>query len=204
MFSLTKSIVDDFSINLCDSVNNGMERWNICYSKYGLGMSVLAIPFYILGENLSHIINIDMSFTTKFCVSMINSLITAMMCVMIYKFAMDRFSFSIQTSTLLSLAYGLSTIAWVYSEDFMSEPVTGLLIFCAVYHLTSPLLLTKKNAFISGLFLGMAIFCRIAAVIAVPAFLVYCFLLLRKEPEEGIRKKIDYWPGFFHHIFYTM
>lgn len=96
-------------------------------------MSVLAVPFYILGKVLSALLGIEESMATQFTVSMINAILTAFSCVMIYRFALDRLNFRSSAGLFLATGFGLSTIAWYYSEDFMSEPATTLFLLSAVY-----------------------------------------------------------------------
>lgn len=190
MFSLTKNIIENhvLYINNDNNENDG-RRQNIQYSKFGLGMSILAIPFYLTGKGLSFMLSVDSDFATKFCVSMLNAVITAITCMMVFKFAANRFLFSIKTSTVLAMAYGLSTIACVYSEDFMSEPATTLFIFCAVYFLadfSNP----KKKFMVSGFFIGLAVLCRMTAIVAVPAFLVYLYAVRGKIPRAGTAEPV--------------
>ena len=131
MFFLTQALVENQSVSFSEvgSIENipGPK-----FSKYGLGMSILAIPFYILGKVLSVLLGIEVSLTAQFSVSMINALLTALSCLVIYQFATKRFNFSPRTSLLLVSGLGLSTIAWYYSEDFMSEPATSLFLLSAV------------------------------------------------------------------------
>jgi hypothetical protein len=123
---------------------------------------------------------------------MMNALITALACVMVYRFGRDRFWFSPDTSALLSLGFGLSTIAWYYSEDFMSEPATTLFLLFGAYWITDPY---EKNfsraSLLSGLFLGLAVTCRLATLVVVPGFLIYRFLVWRDS--GGGRERVPGW-----------
>ena len=119
MFFLTQAMVENQSVSFSEVVSiegaSGPQ-----FSKYGLGMSVLAIPFYIFGKALSLLLGIEASLATQFSVSMINALLTALSCLVTFQFATNRFNFSPRTALLLASGFGLSTIAWYYSEDFMS------------------------------------------------------------------------------------
>lgn len=177
MFLLTESMVERHRLSFHEnyltsskaSVTPGSKEQ---YSKYGLGLSVMAIPFYIIGKTLSSLMNIDPRFTTMFCVSMVNILMTALTCVIVFRFARERLMFSDHTAVVLSLAYGSATMAWAHSEEFMSEPATALFLLCAVYFITDTHQ-KSRSTILAGSFLGLAILVRLASVIALPAFVVY-------------------------------
>ena len=60
-------------------------------------MSVLAVPFYVFGKALSALLGIKESMATQFTVSMINAILTAFSCVMVYHFALERLNFCSST-----------------------------------------------------------------------------------------------------------
>ena len=52
MYFLAKAMIEDQSLSFSESVTH-LENQEPQYSKYGFGMSVLAIPFYMFGKILS-------------------------------------------------------------------------------------------------------------------------------------------------------
>ena len=112
MFLLTQSMVENHRLSFTERISQDDPEGKK-YSKYGIGMSVLAVPFYLAGKALSAVLPIEPYYATVFCVSTINALITALSCLLIYRFGCERFGFSHRTSTLLALGYGLSTMLWV-------------------------------------------------------------------------------------------
>ena len=92
---------------------------------------------------------------TQFAVSLINAILTALSCVMIFRFSLDRLNFSYSTGLFLSLGFGLSTIAWYYSEDFMSEPGTTLFLLTAVYFATNNDESQKKQSMMAVVLLSL-------------------------------------------------
>ena len=64
MFFLTQAMVENQSVSFSEVVSiesaSGPQ-----FSKYGLGMSVLAIPFYIFGKVLSLLLGIEASLATQ-------------------------------------------------------------------------------------------------------------------------------------------
>jgi hypothetical protein len=183
MYLLTQALVENQNLSFSESVTVA-ETQGHQYSKYGLGMSVLAIPFYILGKVLSALLGIEASMATQFTVSMINAILTAFSCVMIYHFALDRLNFRSSTGLFLAAGFGLSTIAWYYSEDFMSEPATTLFLLSAVYFTTNPNKESKKiSLLIAGIFLACAVSCRLATLLAVPGFIFYHWIMWKDQQK---------------------
>ena len=179
MYYLTQSLVEEGSLAHSERVAaddpDGKK-----FSKYGIGMSLLAAPFYLTGKILSRLLGIPQSQATLFCVSMLNAIVTALNCLLLHRFATRRFAFPQSHANMLALAFGLSTIAWYYSEDFMSEPATTGLLLTAAYCITGENTLGRnRSRWLAGLFLGCAATTRLAALVAVPGFFLY--LLARCE-----------------------
>ncbi len=189
MFFLTQSMVENQSVSFSQAVTDAEGPQ---FSKYGLGMSILAIPFYLSGKLLSFLLGIEASLSTQFSVSMINSILTALSCLVVFMFATERFKFNPRTGLILAVGFGLSTIAWYYSEDFMSEPAATLFLLSAVYCVTSKdAVMRKRNLAWAGTFLALAISCRLAMVIVIPGFILYQWMLWKelegKKNEDLIR-----------------
>ncbi|MEK9629345.1 MAG: glycosyltransferase family 39 protein [Nitrospinota bacterium] len=194
MYLLTQAMVEEQSLSFSESVTD-LDSKEPQYSKYGLGMSVLAMPFYLLGKGLSAVLGIEESMATQFTVSMINALLTALSCVMVFSISLKRLNFRYSTGLFLSLGFGLSTIAWYYSEDFMSEPATTLFLLCAVYFATdTDESRKKKTLLLAGTFLAIAIFCRMASLLAVPGFVIYQWMVWKNSGQREIR---EFWEDIF-------
>ena len=187
MFLLTQAMVESQSISFSEVVSLN-DAPDLKYSKYGLGMSVLAIPFYLFGKALSFLLGIEVSLTTQFMVSMINALLTALSCLMVFRFATERLELNSRTGLFLALGFGLSTISWYYSEDFMSEPAATLFLLLAVYYVTNRDPLTRKRDLVwAGTFLATAVFCRLSVLIVVPGFILYQWMLWAESEEKDIK-----------------
>lgn len=185
MYLLTQSLVENQNLSFSESVTVSATE-GPQYSKYGLGMSVLAIPFYVLGKVLSVLLGIEASMATQFTVSMMNAILTAFSCAMIYRFALDRLNFRSSTGLFLAAGFGLSTIAWYYSEDFMSEPATTLFLLSAVYFATNTDKETKnRSLLLAGVFLACAVSCRLATLIVIPGFIFYHWMLWKDEQKAA-------------------
>jgi hypothetical protein len=190
MFLLTQSLVEDQSVSFSEAVTTNDDS-GPKYSKYGLGMSVLAIPFYLVGKLLSALLGIKVSLATQFTVSMINAILTALSGAMVFLFATERFKFSPRTALVLALGFGLSTIAWYYSEDFMSEPAATFFLLSAAYWLTGNDPVTRKrNLTRAGIFLALAVSCRLAVLIVIPGFILYQCMAWAEAEAKNIKERI--------------
>ena len=189
MYLLTQAMVESQSIGFSKPVTLDHSQ-GLQYSKYGLGMSVLAIPFYLLGKGLAFLFGIEASLATQFAVSMINSLFTALSCLLIFKFGTERFHYNLKVSLFLALGFGLSTIAWYYSEDFMSEPATTFFMLSAVFFVTNASQ-TKKDLIWTGVFLALAVSCRSAVLVAIPGFVLYQWMLWSASEGRGNKELVE-------------
>ena len=188
MFLLTQAMVENHSVSFSEIVSLS-DTPGPQYSKYGLGMSVLAIPFYLFGKLLSFLLGIEASLATQFTVSMINAMLTALSCLMVFRIATERFEFTLRIGLFLALGFGLSTIAWYYSEDFMSEPATTFFLLSAVYWVTGKDRATRDLLW-AGTFLALAVSCRLAALVVIPGFIFYQWMVWAESAEKDIKQLI--------------
>ncbi len=188
MFLLTQAMVENHSVSFSEIVSLS-DTPGPHYSKYGLGMSVLAIPFYLFGKLLSFLLGIEASLATQFTVSMINAMLTALSCLMVFRIATERFEFTLRIGLFLALGFGLSTIAWYYSEDFMSEPATTFFLLSAVYWVTGKDRATRDLLW-AGTFLALAVSCRLAALVVIPGFIFYQWMVWAESAEKDIKQLV--------------
>ena len=188
MFLLTQAMVENHSVSFSEIVSLS-DTPGPQYSKYGLGMSVLAIPFYLFGKLLSFLLGIEASLATQFTVSMINAMLTALSCLMVFRIATERFEFTLRIGLFLALGFGLSTIAWYYSEDFMSEPATTFFLLSAVYWVTGKDR-TMRGLLWAGTFLALAVSCRLAALVVIPGFIFYQWMVWAESAEKNIKQLV--------------
>ena len=188
MFLLTQAMVENHSVSFSEIVSLS-DTPGPQYSKYGLGISVLAIPFYLFGKLLSFLLGIEASLATQFTVSMINAMLTALSCLMVFRIATERFEFTLRIGLFLALGFGLSTIAWYYSEDFMSEPATTFFLLSAVYWVTGKDRATRDLLW-AGTFLALAVSCRLAALVVIPGFIFYQWMVWAESAEKDIKQLV--------------
>lgn len=197
MYLTTQSIVrdHDFSIEqeLIRALNASPGIDGKLYAWYGMGQSVVALPLYILGNSLVKIIpGFNPIFVTRFFVSSLNLLVTAFICVIVLLFC-QQMKYSLKTSILVTLIYGLGTMAWSYSKTFFSHPLTALSLLLAIYALF--LCKDKKRLkwiFLAGLSIGFGMTTRIIVVITLPLLFLYLiYISIGTSRKETFKKVIE-------------
>jgi hypothetical protein len=153
------------------------------YSKKGLALSLAQAPLYWLALYLP---GVGMLQT----VSLLNAFITAVTGLLIFMF-LQRLDFSIIVAVVVSLTFGLATIAFVYAKYLFSEPLAGLLLLLAAY-----MLFTYRqegglhHVAIAGLAAGFAVLTRANNLFLLPVFGLYLLWILyqaarRRGGEEA-------------------
>jgi hypothetical protein len=207
MYLLTTSIVEHGSLSIdaerTEILSQGRE--GKYFTKYGVGQPLLAVPFYLTGVALAKISGIPEHFTTLFSVSLFNPIISSLVCFFVLLCAHEM-GFDHRISLFLPFAYGLSTSAWHYSQDFMSEPLTTLFLLMAFYFMLRAHFRGENYYFYSGCAIGCALIVRPASVLAVPCYLIYS--LLREGKEDRWLQRTCYFlialvPFFFIVLLYN-
>lgn len=144
------------------------------YSKKGLGTSLLAAPLYRIALEVPGIGLVQTAM-------LLNNIITACTGAILFLYV-KRLGHLTSTSLVVSLLFGLSTMAWPYSKFLFSEPIVAFTLFLTTYLL----LLFREDP--TSLFpligaaisLGMASVTKINNVITIPFFFLYSMLPLSK------------------------
>jgi hypothetical protein len=111
-----------------------------CFSRYGILMSLVIIPFYLL----------DKLFLLSFFVYLTNCVITSLLSVLIFNF-LQRLNFSAKQSIFGSLIFSFATFAPFHTKTLFSEPLLTLLAYSSMYFL-----LFNKQIFLSGVLMFAA------------------------------------------------
>jgi hypothetical protein len=153
------------------------------YSKYGIGQSLIAIPLYLGGLILGRVVTSPgIHFLTRFSTAMLNPLVSALVCALVFGFC-TRLGLPTRSAVTLTLVYGLGTIAWPYSKTFYSEPLVTMFLLASVY-----VLVFLKNTgrmvrlLLAGGLWGASILVKLTALIVAPALLLY---LVARGREKG-------------------
>lgn len=154
-----------------------------CYSRYGLGQPLAAIPFYLLGKLTSALIpGSDYGALVRFFVARFNQFLTALTGVLLFLLA-GRLYRSSGPALVATCTYALATMAWPYARFYFSEPLTAFCLLAAFYALfrfrEEP---AQRWLFISGCALGYAVLTRLSSLAVLPFLVGYLFPL---ETPEG-------------------
>ena len=145
-----------------------------CYSRYGLGQPLAAVPLYLGGQAAAALWpGLDYGEAIRFSVSRLNQIVTALLCGVVCAFAMRLYR-SRRVALLLSLAFGLSTLALPYARFYFNEPLTALMVLLSVYALLVFSDEGRPRALLwGGLAFGYAVLTRTTVVVLLPLCLAY-------------------------------
>jgi len=164
-YEVTRSIVEKFDVAIPyskGSVIKGID--DRYYSLYGLGWSILAVPFYIAGEFIGT--------STHFFVSILNLLAGSATVTLVFLFTI-ALGYSRRGSLIVAIFYGLGTFAWPLAKQPFDHIVETLFVFISVYLMyLHTMKKTIGHLILSGLCLGIAINIRLVPILALPALLV--------------------------------
>jgi hypothetical protein len=155
------------------------------YSKYGLGQSALAVPFYLVGrfvyERSDAVLrnaNPDANPIT-YCACLLGIVSGAATVVLLYLTCISL-GFGQFASAISTIAFGASTFAWFYARTFMTEPTSTFFLVLAFYALLSS---TQDSGlfwlFVSGFGLGVALLVRLQNSIVLPVFAASLIWMVR-------------------------
>jgi hypothetical protein len=120
MLAVTRSIATQGSVAVPDAPGAVRGVDGQCYSKYALGQSVLAVPFYLVGSHLcgncdsSHSVNPSAN-PVVYSVCLLGIFSGAATVVLFYA-ASVSLGFGQLGSALAALALGACTFAWFYAR----------------------------------------------------------------------------------------
>ena len=151
------------------------------YSKHGLGLPFLFIPYMLLGKAIALFTNLPENQTINFLISFYNIFFGAGACVIM--FYMTRFfGTSDRISLIMALLLGLATFCWRYSIWDFSESAQMFFLLLSVY-------CVLKNS-LKSLILGAFSFCcllllKALFIIYIPVFLLY--ILIKNDSQNTLK-----------------
>lgn len=186
VYLTTQGIIERGSLAIKPINDAAKGRDGNYYAVFGLGQSIADIPLYLVGKFVDGIsppavkayfggVQLgDWGGTVPiFFVSLLNQFVTPLTCVLILLFCV-RLGFSLRTSFLTTLIFGLSTAAWVYARDSFQHPLESLLLLLSIYILfANQGNLRPRHMLLSGAALGMGILTRINLLAVLPAIAIY-------------------------------
>jgi hypothetical protein len=155
------------------------------YSKYGLGQSLAALPLWLTGYGLSWLApELGTPYATRFAASFLTALATALTAWFVADAGL-ALGYRLRTSLMLSVVYGLATMAWPYSKNWYSEPaVTALVLLAFTAGVRGRQTAATRQVWLSGAAVAVAILFRITSLLWLPAF-----VLLTLWPGVATRRR---------------
>jgi hypothetical protein len=188
MFAVTESLVrrGDYDINQLLWMGQQQGAYGLdgeLYCHKGIATSLLSLPLAWLGLVVPFW---GMVQTTL----LFNAVITALAGAFVYLYV-NGLRYSASTSLILSLVFGLATLAWPYAKYFFSEPLAGLSLLAAAYFLLRYRHIGQTSDTLwAGTSLGLAVATRFANIITLPLFgLLLLAYIVTRDKEQGIRDK---------------
>lgn len=190
MFDLTRSLVERRSIALSDNLlgldaNRGLD--GRFYSQYGLGQSIVNIPFYLVGVAVRDVAGLSLGKpdTIPKAVVALGNTVTSAACVsLIWLFALALCG-AARPALAAALTAALASPLWPYSKFGFSVPLTAVLLVGAGYLLWRAAASGRTAAaWGAGATLGFAWLTRHEIVVVLVPFVLYLWLAARERGHD--------------------
>lgn len=159
-------------------------RAGALYSKYALGQSILALPLFTLGQLLDPLWPGWPQLGPRLAVAMLNPLMLAATGWLLFHFVL-RLGYSARLAVVITLAFGLSTMAWPYVNTFYPQPAKGFFVLLAAFSFERwRVERTRRWLGWLGLALAAAVLMRVTALVLLPGLGVMLWLETRSWAER--------------------
>ncbi len=201
VYWVTESLLESGELALPEQMHDSVQGPDgKYYSMYGIGQSLVAMPFYILGRTVEQIATpevrrffsgVDLGqwggAVPIYFVSLTNQFLSPLLCLLVLAFCL-RLGFSRRASLATTFVFGLSTATWVYARDSFQHPLESLMLLLSIYLLyTHRGQLRPKQLLLAGCALGMGILTRSNLVLTAPLLAAYLFCLAAAQvPGEPL------------------
>ncbi len=179
-FDVTRAIIEHGTLAI-ERGDGDIARNGKLYSKYGLGQSLLAVPFYAVGRIVQKTLFPTEPYVAQLGVCFFNIVITAMTAALMYLFLM-RLGHGPRAAFAAVLLYGTCTMAWPYTQTFFTEPLAALFLLGAAYFMVfggeSP-----DKGLATGAMLGGAFLTRADTAVAIAVFGLLMFIRWVRRPS---------------------
>jgi len=161
------------------------------YSKYGIGLALLWIPYVIAGKLMASLTSLPEDLLIRFLISFYNIFFGAGAAVIM--FLIIRFFKAPKKIAFASaLVFGLATMCWRYSVSDFSEITQTFFLLLTVY---SVLKNNKKSLIIGGFSFGFLILLRVSNLLYIPILILF-ILLNNKQIKKNKIKNLLFFMTF--------
>lgn len=202
--SSTLSLVDKGTFIVDDYVKEGCKQTTGCdysyynshfYSGYAPGMTLLAVPLYIISKPLFYLIphnflgypdnQMKLIFLNFLATIFISSLLSALMTIMVYDIT-QYFTKNKYHRLISSLVLSFGTLLFIYSTEYYDGTVSTFFIFLSFYLLfkiknNQEKIISSKLLFLAGLCAGFSVFLKYHQIIPVLFLSIYLLTFLRNK-----------------------
>jgi hypothetical protein len=168
--AVTEDLVAHGSVAMPEEMGR---RWGLrgvdgrYYTNHGLGQSVLAVPFFVMGSLFGN---------AKFAVSLLGPLVSAGACVVLFLLAL-RLGFQIALASCVALMAGLCTQIWAESKSPFDHHIETLFVLVCVWQVVSFRHDERRwRLVLAGSALGFAALTRVTTVLWLPSLLLFGYL----------------------------
>jgi len=154
------------------------------YSRYGLGLAFLFVPFILLAQAISWFSGLPQLLTANFLISFYNIFFGAGACVIMF-YLVRFFGNSDRIAMLMSLLLGLGTFCWRYSVWDFSE-ITQLFfllacIYCALKN-------SPKYLILGGFCFCCLLLLKAIYILYSPLMIIYIFLGKTARAKDAFKR----------------
>ncbi len=194
VFQQTRSLWERGNLSVTRQINTTMGPDGRYYAQYGIGQTVLAVPFYVTGKKVHEFLRrrgadswirtfegpfigeparrwggeVEIFFVNLFCAFAVAALMSVF-----YLFNI-RLGASQGTAILATIILGITTHVAGFSVEFMQHPAEALFLLLASYFLfidaKTP---GADHRWLAGAMAGMMILVRASALVLIPALAMY-------------------------------
>ncbi len=182
MFRVSTSLAEHASFNL------NAPNTPATYSKYGPLQSILAVPLYMVGDTLTQLQPKAATWLVRIPGSWFNISIVAANAMLV---ALITALLGYEQSSIWSgIAYGLGSMAWIYSKTFFAEPLTSFFLLLGLYLALHANRTSRKwwLYVLSGLCSMLAILAKIHAATLIP--FIALWILIDTTQHQANRKSL--------------
>ncbi len=186
---LTSAIADDHSL----SIDNAIQRYGDpqdkakfnghYYSDKAIGTSLLGVPAFVLMRIAERITGVH--FSTQAVIFWLR-LFTVTIPSLFFLAILTRFWSRLKSQSSyiphFVFVHVFGTIAFTYSNQFVSHYLLGITLFCSAFYMNEYRLHTEgplKYILFSGVFAGLSLLLEFPAAVPVAVLCVFTFLLFR-------------------------
>ncbi len=182
VFRVTQALVERGEITINEE-NTSIGHDGHPVSKFGFGLSLAAIPSYLLGRLVS--VFTPESFqglVLKGTVSLTNVVVSAVVCLLLFLTG-RRLGYSDRVSLLLTMSFAFTTFFIVYAtKSFLTQPLETLCLVGTLYYLiTHSRTHDTRTALYAGVFCGAGILTKWVFLINFPMVVAYLLATSAKD-----------------------